>query len=500
MENTYVIDRTGRNIQFSWIDVLQTSKAFQPDLYAGGIWNLDGVASISAFGTNIAIHPGTGAAKNYVLDLLAEEIGRHYCCHVTMEKDRWPAALHILLEPRRIYPLQTVCFGNYPQKMGAAPQPVEWLVLDRTKDTLTLLSKYALCTRGYWNEPLDQAYQDQGKQLLWEHSEIRQWLNGPFSKALFSLEEYRQILNTCTVTQPDMDAAEQLNKVFLLSEKEIDRYLPKPEDRVTQATPMAIAQGALLNTQSGDCCWWILPKLDHCPYPHAVLYNGAVQFHSRNVAHRDFCIRPAIRVKAQAVTVPEQETPRCQFRSTRILCPWNPELASRLNWFSLCKDSGLFQAQGCIFTMDPENALYAWGSSLCFYGDKEKLLATLKKAIDQKYRCGAVFTDAGDQLVVELKEYTRKRTELNAEKLYFMTRTTLDGQQIRLSIDVETAADSHYVLEAEVLDRFYACLHRDKPLGILEFTLTEYFKSHSHYDLVAMLQAENIPFTQYHYD
>ena len=73
MENTYVIDRTGRNIRFSWEDVLKTSQALQPDLSAGGIWNLDGVASISAFARHIAIHPNTDAVKDRVLDLLAEE-------------------------------------------------------------------------------------------------------------------------------------------------------------------------------------------------------------------------------------------------------------------------------------------------------------------------------------------------------------------------------------------------------------------------------------------
>ena len=500
MKNTYVIDKTGRNIQFSWEDVLKTSRSFQPDLSAGGIWNLEGVASISAFAQHIAIHPGTVAITDRVLGLLAVEVERHYCCHVTMEKSRWPGALHILLEPRQIYPQQTVCFGNYPQIEGGAPRPVEWLVLERHKDTLTLLSKYALCTRGYWNGPLGQAYQDQGRQLIWEHSEIRRWLNGPFAQELFSQEEYQAILNTCTVTQPDMDAADQLNKVFLLSEREVNRYFPKEADRIAQATPLAIAQGALLDSPTGSCYWWILPQQDYCPFPQIVLCNGKTQYHSRNIYHRDICIRPAIRVKAQAVVIPEQEKPLCQFRSTRILCPWNPEQAARFDWYTLCKNSGLFQAQGCIFTLDPENALYAWGNTLCFFGDREKLIVPLKKAIDRHYCCGAVFTDTDDGLVVELKEYTRKRTELNAEKLYFMTRTTLDGEQIRLSIDVETAADSHYVLEAEVLDRFYACMHRDKPKGILEFTLTEYFRQHSHYDFVALLQSEKIPFAQYHYD
>ena len=97
-----------------------------------------------------------------------------------------------------------------------------------------------------------------------------------------------------------------IDNVFLLSEQEVCHYFPKPNQRMAKPTPYSLQKGARrgwTEETSDYTSWWLLPEenaydlQDSSIYPKAVFQMGEIQFHSRNIYHGDFTIRPCIQVK-----------------------------------------------------------------------------------------------------------------------------------------------------------------------------------------------------------
>lgn len=82
----------------------------------------------------------------------------------------------------------TVMFGSYEQDNdpGNGKEPIEWMVLDRNKETgqSLLLSKYILDVK---------PYNVQSEDVTWESCTLRKWLNEGFFDAAFSDEEKSKI-------------------------------------------------------------------------------------------------------------------------------------------------------------------------------------------------------------------------------------------------------------------------------------------------------------------
>lgn len=495
-QNTFITNLTARKIAFSWRKVLETSELFhRPE--CGDIWELPGLASLCAMDSHIVIHPGK--TDKVVLDILSAEIARCYRCKVTMDQSHWPGRLDITLDLQDQFSCQTVIFGNYPKNTPdpARKEPIEWIVLEQNKDTLTLLSKYALDTRGYWNGDPYQAYADRGHNLIWEYSEIRQWLNNTFAAEAFSPEEYAAILNTAIITQPDMDAAEQLDKVFLLSEEAVMRLLPEASDRITQATPYAIGRGAWIEPETGNVCWWLLPHEEH--FLKLLMYTGDAHYHSRNVAHRDCCIRPAIRVRRHSVREAEPNQTIRIIRDTRVHCPWKPEYEVQFDWYWICKTAGFVFSHGSSFVLDRDTTVYVWGKKICFLGDRERIIAALRKAVEKRYDCSVSITDDGNALTVEMTEIIRSRSVLNEQKKYYLTTFSAGNQTLRISVDIETANDSHYLLQSEDANKLWMYFFQTTGNFTLRDALKTYFDKHSHYEFAQLLESQDIPFEQFHY-
>ena len=70
--------------------------------------------------------------------------------------------------------------GLFPQNKDLIPEPIEWKVIKRNNDILTLITKKAIIKMNYHNS-LEEVY--------WEESTLRQWLNGPFYEFSFLEEE-----------------------------------------------------------------------------------------------------------------------------------------------------------------------------------------------------------------------------------------------------------------------------------------------------------------------
>ena len=85
-------------------------------------------------------------------------------------------------------------FGNYEQNKGKA-EPIEWIVLDKKDSELFLISKKVLYYKNYSD--------NNSKNIAWENSSIRKWLNNEFYNKAFSNEEKTIIATTAVAADPD---------------------------------------------------------------------------------------------------------------------------------------------------------------------------------------------------------------------------------------------------------------------------------------------------------
>lgn len=190
-----------------------------------------------------------------------------------------------------------ICFGQYFYEHENDRRPIEWIVLDSDKTGLVLISRYCLDTIHYCQRPY------QGGSLAWETSHLRNWLNTVFYNQAFSDQEKETIAETHIVTDKTLDPDLHKNKVFLLSDSQIEAYFPDSEKRKGFPTPYARQRGAGagIDLEAKAVWWWTMPRLDGSGcYPCVVLENGSLQHHSRLTASPGSdhaAVRPAIKIK-----------------------------------------------------------------------------------------------------------------------------------------------------------------------------------------------------------
>lgn len=222
---------------------------------------------------------------------------------------------HIICSKEKVDLMNTVEFGHWPQN-GAKPEPLEWIILEKTEKEILLLCKYSIETKGFifdfYNESHKYHY------CLWEYSDLRHWLNGEFYRKAF--DEYQKDLILTTEIKTMCNDTESLdvfeNKVFLLSEEQVNLYLTTPELRKGIRTINAANASDVLLSDRGkqeNIPWWILPHIErgnysistgkdkgkqfsYVAYPQMVFDQG-IQYHGRNVYHKDWSVRPAIRLR-----------------------------------------------------------------------------------------------------------------------------------------------------------------------------------------------------------
>lgn len=212
------------------------------------------------------------------------------------------------IKPQKIEIGDTVCLGHYRQ-YGDIPTNVEWLVVNIEYGKALLISKYALITSGYCCLPL-KSY----RQLEWEGSLAREKCR-EFFEVCFSQSEQSVICEK--KIEMNGFGKDCFDRVFLLSEEEVKLYFAEAEERKCQPTSKAKADGAQMgwtdDTQDYTS-WWLLPECENggisklygsdeeykgTIYPKAVFQMGEIQYHSRNIYHQNFCIRPSILVEIE---------------------------------------------------------------------------------------------------------------------------------------------------------------------------------------------------------
>jgi len=153
-------------------------------------------------------------------------------------------------------PGSTVMLGSYEQDNDEdnGKEPIMWDVLDRQGDRILLISHYVL---------EGMLYNGTRKEITWEDSSVRKWLNGAFIGAAFTEDEAKRILLTDVTADWNpifhtVAGADTKDKVFCLSALEVmDYYKYKSHGtRRGKPTPYAQAHGGVID-MSGYAVWFL---------------------------------------------------------------------------------------------------------------------------------------------------------------------------------------------------------------------------------------------------
>lgn len=209
--------------------------------------------------------------------------------------------LSLFLRNKKLIQGNTITLGRYPQNNNSLFSPIKWIVLKTENEQALLISKYCIITAPYCKTS-DVSINPQF--LSWEFSNARYILNNDFFNTAFTKQEQDRILSKKTVYSDFLPPT--YDKVFLLSEEEILSFFPNKESRYAKPTTFACKTGARIDMPpKGNTCWWLLPYVENYATsfesihicPKVVFQTGEIQYHSRNVYHTDFTLRPCIILK-----------------------------------------------------------------------------------------------------------------------------------------------------------------------------------------------------------
>jgi len=163
-------------------------------------------------------------------------------------------------------------------------------VLEKNEMSLLLVSKQALDCQQYNTSHTD---------VTWENCSLRKWMNGTFLNNAFSAEEQAQIQSTNVSAGKNPNYSTNpgnatTDKVFLLSIREAEKYFTSDSARKCKPTKYAVANGAYVNSDDGNCWWWLRSPGDSQLYAADVGFGSSVRYRGDFVNCVDICVRPAL--------------------------------------------------------------------------------------------------------------------------------------------------------------------------------------------------------------
>lgn len=183
-------------------------------------------------------------------------------------------------------------FGHYAQKnCSESNDKIEWIVLGKEGTSFLVISRYALdCVR----------YNDNPGKVTWETCSLRTWLNGEFINKAFTSDE-QKIIETSAVPA-DRNPLSSMNpgkdtedRVFLLSTKEVKKYLKTKKSKQCRCTDHAVSCGAF-TSDDGNGWWWLRSPGFETDCAARVFNYGEIDFIGGVVHGGDTAVRPAVRI------------------------------------------------------------------------------------------------------------------------------------------------------------------------------------------------------------
>ena len=194
-------------------------------------------------------------------------------------------------------------FGSYPQNENSSRVPIEWIVLDVRKPSLTnrlfnrdnkiealLVSRYGLDS---------MPYNDDRTVVTWEDCDLRKWLNNDFIKSAFSEEEVKRIKFSELKNEDNHEYGtkggnDTKDRIFCLSITEAKQYFSSEKDRQCRPTAYARNKGAYVNNSNSCCAWWLRsPRFYQYDAAH-VDSVGALDLRGYYVHDGRNAVRPAL--------------------------------------------------------------------------------------------------------------------------------------------------------------------------------------------------------------
>ena len=181
-----------------------------------------------------------------------------------------------------------VVLGTYEQDNDRTnrEEPIEWIVLDKQKGMLLVISKYALECKPYGNTPDD---------VTWENSTLREWMNTEFFASAFLGTEKDLIIPVETVAQygdvfPSGADLPKQDRLFLLSQEEANSYFQSNDSRACKATAYAISLGA----GRGGSQWWLRTPGNEEGHAMHVWSVGRINTRGTIANKNQLTVRPAM--------------------------------------------------------------------------------------------------------------------------------------------------------------------------------------------------------------
>ncbi len=185
----------------------------------------------------------------------------------------------------------SIIFGTFEQDNNEmnGGEYLEWQILDKKDGRILLITRYGI---DCW--PFDY----KNKRSNWEKSTLRLWLNSEFYEASFTDYEKSMIAETLVTAEgnPNWDAdpgPDTVDKVFILSISEAERYFDSPETRSCQLTAYSRAYGAY-QSDNRTCWWWLRNPGSSTQKACYVIAAGYISKDGDNVSAYRTTVRPAI--------------------------------------------------------------------------------------------------------------------------------------------------------------------------------------------------------------
>lgn len=190
----------------------------------------------------------------------------------------------------------TYIFGTYEQDNDTSnsKEAIKWIVLAKDGNRILLLSEKGLDCKPYNNTFTN---------VTRETCSLRKWMNSTFLNAAFSAKEQKCIVNTSVPADKNPDYSTDpgnatMDKVFLLSITEANKYFSNNEVGKCVPTIYAIANGAKTSNSftMGDAVtsrWWLRSPGYKQTFAASGIDSGNVFSHGLPVPCRG-CVRPAL--------------------------------------------------------------------------------------------------------------------------------------------------------------------------------------------------------------
>lgn len=225
------------------------------------------------------------AHKIYTEVLMLQNQGRYIEANDMLESIQWYKDSEILIEEQK-YDVEheylsmadvgdIVDFGECNNGLLNTNGPIQWIVLKKENEKTLLLSRDVLTSK---------QYNSRQENITWKDSTLREWLNQTFYTEVFSSKEQEwieesQILNNDNETYGTPAGENTVDKVFLLSNDEIDEFRQSG------------------NLKEVSEWWWLRSPGRTSDRAARVSTDGRVTLYERAFVTMSGGVRPAIWVK-----------------------------------------------------------------------------------------------------------------------------------------------------------------------------------------------------------